>query len=421
MTPEEIKALFEKQGEAIQALITLDKKRTDELEKATDAFGKRAAAEGETEDGESEETKEQWEKANDRIDDMEAKMLRLNGASDDDQKDDEGTKAKAAYIRWLRKGYIGSEEDREALLSTRKYYLPGDDGPDPIDLKVMTIGVATTGGYLEAPPAMETEIIRQITLISPVRQIARVTPIGTSVWKSNKRSGIPTAGMTTETGTRTADAGSTYKQEAISVDEMYVLIDVSRINLDDSAYNLETELNIDVAEAMAKKEGQLFLTGTGSGEPEGIITNGDISIVNTGSPTNFTMDGILDLTYTIKEGYTPRAAFLLKRTSMKEIRKLKDGEGNYLWQRAVTAGQPSSLDGYPLYEANDVPAVAGNAKSAIFGDFYAGYRIVDRIGIATLRDPFTQATTGTIRFFWYKRFGGGVIQPEALVIQKIAS
>src|SRR5690606_22457957 len=100
------------------------------------------------------------------------------------------------------------------------------------------------------------------------------------------------------------------------------------------------------------------------------------------------------------------------------IRKLKDGEGNYLWRPGLVEKQPDSLLGHPVFEGDDIPAAGAGNLAAVFGDFKQGYLVVDRIGIRTLRDPYSAKPF--VEFYTTKRVGGDVKNFEALKIQKIA-
>jgi HK97 family phage major capsid protein len=114
---------------------------------------------------------------------------------------------------------------------------------------------------------------------------------------------------------------------------------------------------------------------------------------------------------------------MFNRTTLGAIRKLKDSAGQYVFQAGMmlTAGVPNSVLGYPYVEAPDLADVGSSAKPVIFGDFSRGYMIVDRVNLSVLRDPFTQASTGNVRYLARRRVGGQVVLPEALVIQVISA
>jgi HK97 family phage major capsid protein len=180
-----------------------------------------------------------------------------------------------------------------------------------------------------------------------------------------------------------------------------------------------------VADEFARKEATAFISGTGVAQPRGILTYtagtswGQIEQINSGSSGALTADGLLSLVYGLKEAYARNASFLMNRSVVSAARKLKDTTNQYLWQPGLAMGQPDMLLGRPVYEATDMPVAASNSLSVAFGDFAAAYTVVDRIGIRTLRDPFTAKPF--VRFYTTKRVGGDVVNFEALKIQKLAS
>lgn len=107
-------------------------------------------------------------------------------------------------------------------------------------------------------------------------------------------------------------------------------------------------------------------------------------------------------------------------TTLAAIRKLKDGQGNYLWQPSHQAGQPETILGRPVAEAVDMPEVEADALPVLFGDFATAFRIVDRVGLSILVNPYIRATEGITRIHATRRVGAGVVQPKALRKLKMA-
>ena len=135
------------------------------------------------------------------------------------------------------------------------------------------------------------------------------------------------------------------------------------------------------------------------------------------------MPSLLDLVHAIKSDYTNNATFVFNRTTLAAIRKLQDSAGQFVFQAGMllTGGVPNTILGYPYVEMPDMPDVASSAKPVAFGDFSRGYMIVDRVGLAVLRDPFTQATSGNVRYYARKRVGGQVVLAEAIRTQTISA
>ena len=204
---------------------------------------------------------------------------------------------------------------------------------------------------------------------------------------------------------------------------MYALQDISEQELEDSVFDLESEMRQEFATQFAKAEGESFITGNSVGKPEGILTNSDVASTNSGASGALTGDGLIQLVHDIKTDYGRNGSFMFNRSTLAAIRKLKDSAGQYVFQAGMmlTAGVPNTILGYPYLEAPDMPDVSAGTKPVVFGDFRRGYLIVDRVALSVLRDPFTQATSGNVRYYARRRVGGQVILAEALRKQNISA
>lgn len=286
------------------------------------------------------------------------------------------------------------------------------------EMKALSITPDTAGGYL-APSEFVAEIIKAVTLISPARSLVRVRTTANKSVMIPKRTGQFAARRTTEQGTRTETTGLAYGLEELPAPEMYALIDISNQMLEDSAFDMEAELREEAAEQFSVKEGAEFCTGTGVGECEGILTNGSVGENNSGAATTIAdadgqANGLLTLKYAIKSAYARSANWIMNRTTMGSVRKLKDAEKNYVWMPGLAQGQPNTIDGDPYVEFPDMPSEAAGAYPIAYGDFRRAYTLVDRIAMEMLRDPYTQATAGNLRFIFRRRVGGKVVLAEAI-------
>lgn len=285
-----------------------------------------------------------------------------------------------------------------------------------VEAEYKSLGIAndTTGGYL-APSEFVREIIKGVTEMSPARQLARVRQTGSKSIMLPKRAGQFAAQWTADQGTRAETTGLSWGMLEVHAHEMYALIDISQQNLEDSAFNLEAEVNFEATEQFAVAEGLAFVSGTGVGQPEGILTNADVSSTNSGSAAAVTADGLLTLKHAIKTAYARNANWAMNRTTLGSVRKLKDAtSGAYLWMPGLAQGKPNTLDGDPYVEMPDMPSEGANTYPVVYGDFQRAYSLVDRIAMSMLRDPFTQATSGNIRFLFRRRVGGAVVLAEAI-------
>lgn len=291
-------------------------------------------------------------------------------------------------------------------------------------------GVAQEGGYL-APVEWDRTITDKLVLVSPMRQLAYVQPIsGAGITKLFNLGGTA-SGWVGETAARPQTNTSGFASLEFGWGELYANPAATQQLLDDSAINLESWLGGEVETEFAKQEGLAYVSGNGSNKPFGILTYiegganaakhpfGAIKVLNSGAAAAITSDGIIDLIYDLPSAFTGNARFAMNRKTQGLVRKLKDGQGNYLWQPSMVAGQPSTLGGFPLSEVPDMPDAVAGAAAVLFGDFKRTYTIYDRVGVRVLRDPYTNKPF--VQFYTTKRVGGGVHNPEPMRAMKIGA
>lgn len=295
------------------------------------------------------------------------------------------------------------------------YCRKGLEGLDAMERKALTVSNDSTGGYL-APPEYVRELLKTVTEISPIRSIARIRSTGARSIQVPKRTGQFAAQWVSESGTRSETTGWNVGLEEIPAHEQYALVDISEQDLEDSVFNLEAEMQSEFSEQFAKAEGAAFVSGDMVGKPEGFMTNSNVSSVNSGDADEITADGLISLVHNIKSAYSSNGTFVFNRTTLAKIRKLKDTAGQYVFQAGMSlqGGVTNTILGHSYVEATDMPSEGANTFPVAFGDFRRGYMIVDRVNLAVLRDPFTQATTGNVRYIARRRVGGQVIQAEAI-------
>lgn len=295
----------------------------------------------------------------------------------------------------------------------------------------MSKGSSPDGGYT-APVEWDRTITDKLVLVSPMRQIARVQAIsGTSFTKLFNLRGTA-SGWVGETAARPATAASQFGTLQYDTGELYANPAATQQLLDDSEVDIEAWLAAEVELEFQQQEGLAFVSGAGAtGSPKGFLTYvtgaanaaahpfGDIKLVNTGAAAAITADSLVDLVYAVPSAYRGGAQFIMNNTTQGIIRKLKDGQGNYLWQPSATAGQPATLSGYGLTEMPDMPDVAANAMPVAFGDFKRGYLVIDRKGVVVLRDPYTNKPF--VQFYTTKRVGGGLLDPTPLKVLKVSA
>jgi HK97 family phage major capsid protein len=333
---------------------------------------------------------------------IELGVKRINPGSPEDETKKKEELYRKSFDRYLRSHVNDVPAEDFKTLNERKALIASND---------------TLGGYYLAPAQMEQQIIKAIIEMSPMRSLATVTPIGVASLKLPKRTGTFAARRTTETATRTETDGYTTGMVEILAPEMYADVRISEQMLEDSAFNLESEMAMEISEQMAVKEGTEFISGGGVGvlEAEGILTASGVSTTNSGNATALTADGIISLFYAIKTGYAGNGTFIMNRQTLSSVRKLKETvSGNYLWQPGLANGIPNTLLGAPYVEMPDMPNEGAGLVPLVFGDFRRAYRVVDRVILTILRDPYTIAGNGQIKYLARRRVGGAVVLGEAI-------
>ena len=313
------------------------------------------------------------------------------------------------------------------------YIRSGDSaGLRQLEQKAMSIGSNPDGGYL-VPVELETEISQRLVNISPIRGLASVRVISSSVYKKPFMTAGPATGWVGETDARTQTAAATLDALSFPAMELYAMPAATANLLEDSAVNLDEWLAGEIDQVFAEQEGVAFVSGDGSNKPKGFLAYttvanaswawGNIGYIASGAagafPASNPSDVLIDLIYALRAGYRQNATFVMNRKTQSAVRKFKDTTGDYLWQPPATAGGKSSLIGFPLADTEDMPDIAANALSIAFGDFRRGYLIVDRQGVRVLRDPYSAKPY--VLFYTTKRVGGGVQDFDAIKVLKFAA
>jgi HK97 family phage major capsid protein len=376
-----------------------------QVKTAVDELGRTWAAFQEQNDRRNGRNQDALTKMNTRMDQLEGAIRRAERSTGPGDRGTHYGAESKAYFDYLRHGTRDEPNAHTAAL-TRE------------EMKALTVGNDPTAGYL-APAEFAREIIKGEVEFSPLRSVARVRQTSRRSLQMPKRRGSFGAVWTAEAGTRSETEGLTYGLEEFPTHELYALLDVSEQMMEDSEFVLEEELQSEFSEQFAVAEGTAFVTGNGVGKPEGILQNAEVLSTVSGSASTIAdssgqANGLIDLYHDIKTGYALQGWWLLNRATLGEVRKLKDGQNNCIWQPGLANGVPNTILGQPYLEVPDMPDVQASATPIVFGDLRRAYTIVDRISLSILRDPFTQATSGNIRFIARRRVGAQVVLPEAI-------
>ena len=286
------------------------------------------------------------------------------------------------------------------------------------------------GGYL-APVEWDRSIVDKLKEVSVMRSHARVVTTTAAGFKKVVNDRNIGSGWVGETAARPATSTPTLGVITFATGELYANPAISQQLLDDAAINIEEWLAGEVETEFSRQEGIAFVSGDGVNKPKGILRYveggtlaaehplGAIKVVNSGAAATITGDGLLDLIGDLPAPFQAKAKLFMSGSALRAARKLKDGQGNYLWQPSYALGQPQTIDNKEVVRMDELPAVAADAIAALYGDMDGTYLVVDRIGVTVLRDPYTNKPF--VHFYTTKRVGGGVHNPEPMRALKIAA
>lgn len=360
------------------------------------------------------------------VEDIEAKGRRFGtggaGKTDDEILREEH---KAAFAEWARKGGDGRLANLTEIES-KAYAITTNSGAD---------------GGSAVPKVIDSAIESFVVNVSPIRQIAKVTQTSTNDYHRLVNVRGTASSVVAETGSRAATNTSTLKDITINQYDIYANPQATQQVLDDVFFNFEQWIAEEIGTEFARQEGQMFVSGAGSGssQPQGFLTPtyvstddasrtfGQCQYVPTGVSGGFASvsstvnpaDILFTLVGKMKAMYRSGSVWVMNKNTLFTIAAFKDNQGRYVFNPIQSPNVPATLLGYPVYEAEDMPAIAANSLSVAFGNFQRGYEIVDRVGSTRVtRDPFSNKPY--IGFYTVKRVGGAVINSEAIKALKFS-
>ena len=357
------------------------------------------------------------------------KVDRINRAVDEAKArlDELTLKARRPQLSGAEEAAPVAREHKQAF---HAYVRKGEShGLSALEAKAMSVSSGPDGGFL-VPPEVETEIGRRLYAISPIRGIASVRQVSSSLYKKPFSTNGLATGWVGETAARPETSSITLAEMQFPAMELYAMPSATQTLLDDTAVNIDQWLAEGVQLVFAEQEGIAFINGNGVNRPRGFLDYpkvadagwswGNLGYLATGVSGGFAAtapsDRLMDLIYSLKVGYRQNAAWVMNRRTQSMIRKFKDSTGAYLWEPAARPDGKAALMGFPVTEAEAMPDIAADSFALGFGDFGAGYLIVDRIGVRVLRDPYSAKPY--ILFYTTKRVGGGVQNFEAIKLMK---
>jgi HK97 family phage major capsid protein len=303
-----------------------------------------------------------------------------------------------------------------------RYLRTGDEsGLARLDMKALNTGTGSEGGYV-APPELDRLIEARLMAASPMRQIATVRQTSAGVLRKPVGLGAE-AHWVAETAARPETATQGLDLLEFPAGELYAMPAATQTLLEDAYTDIDAWLADEVESAFAAQESAAFVAGDGAGKPRGFLDYdivaeashvwGKIGSVAGDLAAADAADRLIDLIYAPKSRFRANGRFVMNRRTVSAVRKLKDGDGRYLWQPG-SGGEAATLMGYPVTEAEDMPDVATGAAAIAFGDFRRFYLIADRQGARVLRDPFSAKPY--VLFYTTKRVGGGVQNFDAVKV-----
>jgi HK97 family phage major capsid protein len=302
-----------------------------------------------------------------------------------------------------------------------------------MEMKAMSGTSDAAGGYA-VPEEIDARVDATLKAVSPIRAIANVVKVGSSGYRKLVASGGIASGWAAETAARTETATPTFNEVAPPSGDLYANPAASQAMLDDAAFDVEEWLAQEIAREFAAAEGSAFVNGNGTNKPRGFLATataatgdatrafGTLQYIASGAAGAFAAnpeEKLIDLVQSLRTPYRQGASWVMNSATLARIRKFKTTDGAFLWAPSLAVGQPATLLGYPVVEAEDMPDIAANSLSIAFGNFKAGYLIAERGETQVLRDPYSNKPF--VHFYATKRVGGMVSNSEAIKLLKFAA
>ncbi len=331
----------------------------------------------------------------------------------------------AAVVRPALSGAAIADPARAAFV--QGYLRQGRD----VELKSFSGAVLADGGYA-VPKEIDSNIDATLKAISPIRGIANVVQVGSAGYRRLVTQNGVASGWASETAARPETSTPVFNEIVPSFGDLYANPAATQAMLDDAAFDVEGWLANEIATEFAKAEGTAFVSGNGTNKPKGFLTNptastadgvrafGTLQYLATGVAGQFPgsnpADKLIELVHTLRGPYRQGAVWVMNSATLAIIRKFKTTDAGYIWQPGLISGQPDTLLGYPVIEAEDMPDMATNSFGVAFGNFRAGYLIAERAETSIIRDPYTNKPY--VHFYASKRVGGCVSNSEAIKLLK---
>jgi HK97 family phage major capsid protein len=300
-----------------------------------------------------------------------------------------------------------------------------------LEQKALNVTTSADGGYA-VPELLDRNVQALLRDTGSLRSVANVVSIGGGDYRRLVNLRGTGAGWVGETSARPETSSPQFAEIVPNMGEVYANPAATQRMLDDAFFDIEMWMAGEIAEEFALLENPAFVTGDGTNKPRGFLAGtvntssdgarafGHLQMIKTGVAGGFTattsstnpVDDLIAVQHALKPPYRANATWTMNTSTLERVRKFKDADGNYIWRPGAEQGAPSLLLGYPVLELPDMPDVATNTFPIAFGDFRAGYTIVDRFGTRILRDPYSNKPY--VHFYATKRVGGALIDSNAI-------
>ncbi len=327
----------------------------------------------------------------------------------------------------------GSAKDQEVISRAKAFIhlMRGNiESVKDINIQASASTLSDPDGGFTVPEEVDAAIDRIQGTLSSMRRLATVRSISTDTYKTLVNQGGATSGWVAEKGSRAETSTPTLAEIAINTKELYAMPYATQTLLDDSRIDIGAWLADEVSKVFDDAEGDSFINGNGVEKPKGIaaysmVANssyawGKVGFIASGHANLLNnCDKLIDLQHALKTSYRNGAAFLMNDSTCQVIRKLKDGDGNYIWRPGLLEGAPDVLLGKPVEYDDNVDDIGAGKYPIFYANFKRAYLIIDRFGTRVLRDPYTAKPY--VAFYTTKRVGGGIVMYEAIKAFKIAA
>ena len=359
-----------------------------------------------------------------KLEAMETRMSRPGAYGEGESTSREAAEYKGAFLNWMRSP---TDQERQQKVTAAQRNLE----TRAADARTST---GASGGFA-LPEEIERTIARLGVDMSPIRSLATVRTVGTPDYKELIDVNGAAFEWIGETDTRAQTNTPDLAEIAPTFGMASAKPQATEESLDDLFFDVENWLIQSAAEAIYAGEGVAFVSGNGTKKPKGFLA-GPAPVTTTDATRAFgtlqyiasaqaaamptSPDVFFDMIYSLRARYRANATWVTSKAVLATIRKYKEATTNaYMWQPALAAGQPSSFAGFPMVEAEDMPAVGAGTFPLAFGDFREGYLICDRVGMRMTRDEIT--TPGYVKFYIRKRVGGVLRNTQEIKLLKISA